>query len=422
MLLLPTIVLLGALQGFIVSGLLWASGRRRPEERVSRRLLSVLILLIALCCFDVYLIHVDSWMNSMPGAVLQAVLPLIIAMPFGPLIWFYIRSCEEPDFRLTRRHRRHFYSVAVDLFQHVAIFIIIIALLAGYMPRNKYPVGLWEDYYDQYADIPRWISLTVYLALSTRYLRRRTQAGSHGQDAQPEGRTQPDRRTQPERHTQPEERTQHDDDTNRSSWLRKLLRVFWAFDLLWLCHLIPYEWPKIGEELINRFDWYPLYLPLVAIIYFLGANGYFISYRHKRWAVAEKRAVPMAIPTDKMAELSSLVLKSMEQDRLWLNADLNLAKLAKHCGVAPKTLSTTLNQGMGTSFTDLINSYRVDAVKERILLPESRQLTIAGLAQECGFNSLPTFQRAFKAATGMSPKEFIACRPALRKVGALPRA
>jgi AraC-like DNA-binding protein len=42
-----------------------------------------------------------------------------------------------------------------------------------------------------------------------------------------------------------------------------------------------------------------------------------------------------------------------------------------------------------------------------LLRPESRSLTIAGLAYECGFNSLPTFQRAFKAMLGYSPKEFL---------------
>ncbi|HTR28649.1 MAG TPA: AraC family transcriptional regulator [Puia sp.] len=372
---MKTIVLLGALQGFIVGGLLWTSGRTRPDERVSRRLLSVLILLIALCCFDIYLIHVDSWMNSMTGAILQAVIPLIIAMPIGPLLFFYVRSCEEPDFRLTRRHRRHFYPVVVDLFQHFAILLLIIALLAGWMPRNKYPIGIWEDYYDQYADIPRWISLTIYLTLANRYLRRRRKSAML-----------------------------HDEAQRRFSWLKKLLRVFWVFDLIWLAFLIPYELPTIGDQLINRFDWYPLYIPLVIIIYFLGANGYFITYRI---GLAPPDRKSSSIPAEKLEQLSLLVRRSMEQDRLWLDADLSLGKLAQHCGIAPKTLSMVLNQWMGVSFADLVNSYRVDAVKERILLPESRQLTIAGLAYECGFNSLPTFQRAFKATTGMSPKEYL---------------
>jgi AraC-like DNA-binding protein len=75
--------------------------------------------------------------------------------------------------------------------------------------------------------------------------------------------------------------------------------------------------------------------------------------------------------------------------------------------VAPKTLSIVLNQHLGSSFTDYVNHYRIDAVKERIVRPESRRLTIAGLAYECGFNSLPTFQRAFKAITGMSPRQYM---------------
>jgi AraC-like DNA-binding protein len=100
--------------------------------------------------------------------------------------------------------------------------------------------------------------------------------------------------------------------------------------------------------------------------------------------------------------------KSMEEDRIWLDTDLNLGKLAQHCGVSPKTLSVILNQHMGVTFTDYVNHYRINAVKERIVRPESRQLTIAGLAYECGFNSLPTFQRAFKSTTGQSPREYLA--------------
>ena len=378
MLLLKTIVLLGALQGLIVTGILRASGRQRPAERLPRRLLGWLIFWIALACLDIFLIHEPFWTDTLPGRILGAVVPLIVIMPLGPLIYFYVRSCEEPDFRLTRKRRRHFIPVVLDLFQHVFLFLYVIALCVRLIPPNKYPVGVWEDYYDQYADIPRWISLTVYLALATRYLKRRRQ-----EPASDEG------------------------DLRRQAWLRTFLRVLWAFDLFWFAFLVPYELPKIGDELIGRFDWYPLYIPMVILIYFLGAKGYFISTRHPKPLVPDKKAAPLPIPDERLGQVIGLLRKSMETDRVWLNADLNLGKLAQYCGVAPKTLSTILNQHLGTTFTEYVNRYRVDAVKERIVLPESRQLTIAGLAYECGFNSLPTFQRAFKATTGMSPREFL---------------
>ncbi|HLX65968.1 MAG TPA: helix-turn-helix transcriptional regulator [Puia sp.] len=382
MLLLKTIVLLGALQGLIVSGLLRASGRFRPEERVSRRLLAALIFWIALACLNIFLIHEPFWTATLPGNILAAVIPLIVIMPLGPLIYFYVRSCEESDFRLTRRRRTLFIPVVIDLFQHAFLLLFLIALIVRLVPPNKYPVGTWEDYYDQYADIPRWISLTIYLRLASRYLRRRRKASI---PADPE-------------------------DSRRMAWLRTLLRVFWAFDLLWLAHLIPYELPKIGDELIDRFDWYPLYIPLVIIIYFLGAKGYFISTAHRKQPapnMPDKKPAPLIIPKEKMDHMIAVLRKSMEEDRIWLDTDLNLGKLAQYCGVAPKTLSMILNQHLGMSFTDYVNHYRIDAVKERIVRPESRQLTVAGLAYECGFNSLPTFQRAFKATTGMSPKEYM---------------
>lgn len=365
---LKTLVLLGALQGFIVSGLLVASVRKRPNERTSRRLLAGIILLIAFACLDIYLEHCDVWTATEIGAILSAVLPLIIVMPVGPLFYFYIRSCEEPDFRISRRERHQFYPVVVDLFQHFAALCYILGLITGFLnTKHEYHFGVFLDDYNQYADIPRWVSLTIYLGLATRYMRKR--GGGRGE---------------------------------ASEAARGFLRVFVAFDIFWLLFLIPYELPRIGDALIARVDWYPLYVPLVAIIYYLGAKGYFITYRGENG-----RKGSIAIPEERLGRLVLDLRRAMEEERLWLNADLNLGRLAKHCGAAPKVLSAVLNQHMHTTFNDFVNGYRVSAVKERMQRPDRKELTIAGLAYECGFNSLPTFQRAFKASTGMSPKEYM---------------
>jgi AraC-like DNA-binding protein len=362
---LDTVVLLGALQGFIVASLLRSSAVKKPEEAVSRRLLATFILLIAMCCLDVYLNHQDWWNGSTVGSVVSALLPLVMAMPLGPLAYFYIRSLEEPDFRLTKARRRHFYPVAIDWLPHAAVLVIVVLAILGFFRKTHgiQGFGVVYDDYNQYADIPRWISFTIYLVLGTRYLKHK-------------GRY--------------------------SGWPRTFLRVLWAFDVLWLAFNIPYELPRIGDILIARFDWYPLYIPLVVVIYYLGVKGYFISYR-----APVVKAVVQSIPEDKLGQVVSRLKKGMEQEQLWLQADLNLGRLAEHCGVAPKLLSAVLNQHMDTTFNEFVNGYRVAAVRERLLLPESRELTIAGLAYECGFNSLPTFQRAFKAIAGMSPKEYM---------------
>ena len=365
-----TLILLGALQGFIVSALLMASARRRPAERVSRRLLALLIFLPALACLNLYLSELPAFVSSWQWNMASAILPLVVIMPMGPLVYFYVRSCGEQAFRLSRKYRPHFYPVVIDLFQHVASLFFVIALLTRLIPNNSYRFGVFLDYYDQYADIPRWLSLTIYLVLSTRYLKGRDQ---------------------------------------RSSWPRNFVRVFWAFAILWAVFLIPYELPRYTNALLDRLDWYPLYLPLVVMIYWLGFKGYFISFRAETTVAGEKKTAVKPPIADEKAGLVILALKkSMEEEKLWLNPDLNLGMLAQHIGAAPKLLSLVLNQHMHLAFNEFVNSYRVNAVRERMLQPDSREFTIAGLAYDCGFNSLPTFQRAFKSVTGMSPKEYLA--------------
>lgn len=134
---LSSVILLGAIQGFIVSALLFISARRQPAGAGAKRVLAVIILLMAMACPDIWLNNLPGYLSSAAGNLLNAIIPLIVVMPLGPLIYFYVRSCLEPEFRITRRHRRHFYSVAIDLFQHAAAIVYIILLIAGVLSPNK---------------------------------------------------------------------------------------------------------------------------------------------------------------------------------------------------------------------------------------------------------------------------------------------
>jgi len=96
----------------------------------------------------------------------------------------------------------------------------------------------------------------------------------------------------------------------------------------------------------------------------------------------------------------------MKEDKIYLNPNLNLATLSEKTGIAPKTISAVLNQHLQKSFNEFVNGYRVNEFKEKIVQPEMNNLTIAGIAFECGFNSQATFQRTFKELTGQSPSDF----------------
>jgi len=80
--------------------------------------------------------------------------------------------------------------------------------------------------------------------------------------------------------------------------------------------------------------------------------------------------------------------------------------MAEATGFTQKIISAVLNQHLQKSFNEFVNQYRVNEFKEKIQSPQTNNLTIAGIALECGFNSQATFQRTFKEITGKSPSEF----------------
>jgi AraC-like DNA-binding protein len=102
-----------------------------------------------------------------------------------------------------------------------------------------------------------------------------------------------------------------------------------------------------------------------------------------------------------------LLQKAMDKDNLYLNPNLNLQIFADNMGIAPKEISYALNQAGNTNFNDFVNNRRVEAFCKKMAKGNKPNLTIFGIAQECGFNSPATFQRAFKKAKNMSPKIFL---------------
>src|SRR5215467_9972374 len=158
---LQAIILLGALQGFILCSLLFFSKKRRKSNRI----LSVLIFLISLASLKLYAYY-HNWLNS----GLWELIPMIIVMPIGPLIFFYIKSFLDPSFKIGKRERRHFYPTIIDLVPSITILIYIVGYLTNLIRSAPAPWGHFIDSYNTYSDIPRWMSICCYLFLSYKYL------------------------------------------------------------------------------------------------------------------------------------------------------------------------------------------------------------------------------------------------------------
>ncbi|MFC0772528.1 helix-turn-helix transcriptional regulator [Terrimonas alba] len=367
-----SIILLGTLQGFIVCCLLFYSKKNKLPDR----LLAKLIFLMSLASLNLYLNEIGVTNLNGLTATLSALIPMVIVMPMGPLVYFYIRSSLDPEFKMSKKHRLYFLPIIIDLVPSLTVLIFFAGVYMGMIKPIAAPWGIFIDDYNVYADIPRWISITFYLWLAANYLSdlKRKNNITNGRIA-------------------------------GFKWMQQFIRIFLVFQFIWLLYLVPYVIPRYTNLMLDTFKWYPVYIPLAIMIYWLGIKGYLVS--HLQTVPAKKNGTsPSSSTSVNIDEIVLLLRKSMEEDKIYLNPNLNLTMVALHTQIAQKTISAVLNQHLQKSFNEFVNYYRVEAIKTKLQQAETNNLTIAGVAMECGFNSQATFQRTFKELTGMSPSEF----------------
>ncbi|HLX90290.1 MAG TPA: helix-turn-helix domain-containing protein [Puia sp.] len=368
---LRTIILFGAIQGFIVSCLLFFS----KKSRLSNRLLAWLILLFSLACFNLFGSY-QNWFGSPLISFIAQFIPLVVIMPIGPLIYFYVRATMDAQFRIGRKERFQFYPIIVDVVPQLAVIIFVIGVITNQLANRPGPWGAFIDNYNVYADIPRWMSVTFYLWLSEKYLRQlKSRYNGHLNGL-----------------------------ALNYNWVRQFVRVFLGFQALWLVYLVPYVIPKYTDYMLDTFDWYPLYIPLAVLIYWLGIKGYAIAQRD---LPKRGHAGSASLSFSEIQENLSNLRAAMEIKKMYLNPDLSLPIVSQYTGIPQKTISAVLNQHLHKSFAGYVNEYRVGAFKEKIMEADMNQFTIAGIASACGFSSQATFRRTFRQIAGMSPSEYI---------------
>jgi putative ABC transport system permease protein len=94
------------------------------------------------------------------------------------------------------------------------------------------------------------------------------------------------------------------------------------------------------------------------------------------------------------------------ENRFYEDAELTLSALATKLGISTHDLSRIINLGLDQNFNDFINELRVREVVRKMQDPKYDQITLMGIAYDCGFNSKTTFNRVFKEMTGKTPLEY----------------
>ncbi len=96
----------------------------------------------------------------------------------------------------------------------------------------------------------------------------------------------------------------------------------------------------------------------------------------------------------------------MDKEKLYLDPDINLQRVAQKLTILPLYLSQMINENLGQNFSDFINVYRLTEAKNSLLDPKNENLKIIDVALNSGFNSMSSFNAVFKKYNDISPSKF----------------
>lgn len=119
-----------------------------------------------------------------------------------------------------------------------------------------------------------------------------------------------------------------------------------------------------------------------------------------------QRAAPP--PPDPAEErLACALQRAMAGERVYRTEDLTVAALAARLAVPEYRLRRHINQRLGhRNFNAYVNAFRLADARAALADASKRNLPILTIALDAGFQSIGPFNRAFKAATGLTPGDF----------------
>lgn len=100
-------------------------------------------------------------------------------------------------------------------------------------------------------------------------------------------------------------------------------------------------------------------------------------------------------------------IKSLfENEKIHLDDTLNLDQFATRLHLPKKYVSDLINQSMGCSFKELLNTYRIDEAIQMMRENQNPKKSLIDIAYTCGYTNKVSFYRSFKKKMGVAPSEY----------------
>lgn len=123
-----------------------------------------------------------------------------------------------------------------------------------------------------------------------------------------------------------------------------------------------------------------------------------------------------SLKSDEAGRIEQALRRAMTHDKLFLNSSLTIDTLAEKVATSRHHLSQVLNERLQQSYTDYMTGLRLEEARQRLENPAYFHYTIAAIAFDSGFNSLASFNEAFRRQYDTTPSKFR--EPFLKKLNA----
>ena len=346
---------LGIFQSLMLGIVLFTFGR---EKKVEARHISLLLFLLTILIFSeiLELYHLEKYFSFLTGT--SILLDLLIA----PLIWNLAIFITDKTGRTNPWKWKMFFPFMIGLLWYITGFKW---LTTGYIFSGGISdaIGIMVLY--------KGIIITIFLLLTIKEI------------------------------------LPYINQQKSNTQLQVVHLVLWPFALIAALSYSTFWLQFLGVDMVIDSDYlgcvmgttfvYYLTFTILRKPHLLGLSQ--SSFKGKKYNHAQ-------IPENTLSQHLNDLLEHLKHEKPFINEKLSLQELADQLSLSTNTLSRVINEGAGKSFNDLINEFRMEEIKQKLLDPGEENKTILSLAFDSGFQSKATFNRIFKSHEGMTPSQF----------------
>lgn len=191
-------------------------------------------------------------------------------------------------------------------------------------------------------------------------------------------------------------------------WFKKFLLYGFGIIFFWV-FAMAFNFKEVLSPNIPVY--YPLRIASTLLIFWVAYYGFFrynilVERIEIRKDIVNDDSQNTLYITKNSSRNFLIIQLAILENKLFLDPDLYVEIVAKAINFTPKKVSETIKDATKLSFSDYINSLRIEKAKKYLISNKYRNYTIVSIGLECGFNSKSAFYNAFKKFVKISPSEF----------------